>query len=478
MPHLLTLRLESNSFTGTLNSVNSPSPSSSILDFNVSDNDLAGEIPRWVSRFPASSFAGNKDLCGQPLPYDCSNRTVESESTKPINKRMVPVYIGGDVAAVLGVIVTVTCLVFKRRRGGSGTQWDTWHHGTHCNGYDDVCKCNGEVEVGKEKEMVVFDGCKGFDKVGDLLKSSAELLGQGCVGTTFKVLMDGGDDVVVVVKRVVREKLMKLKNKEVDEWLRVIGGVKHSNIVSLRAYHHSSNELLLVYDFLPHGSLHSLLHENRGPGRTPLDWSTRLKLASGSAQGLAFLHCYNKAKLFHGHLTSSNILVDHLGNACLADIGLHQLFSTTSSSHNANKAPELMLNNNIISQSQRNFTQKSDVYSFGVILLEILTGRMAMEEGDMSLVRWVQSVAPAREEWTWEMIDFELLVHKEMELEMMALLQVALLCVAPLPKDRPKMSMVHRMIEDIRMRSGKEDRTSSILSHLSSTSSLSPSELF
>ena len=91
------------------------------MDFNVSDNDLAGEIPRWVSRFPASSFAGNKDLCGQPLPYDCSNRTVESESTKPINKRMVPVYIGGDVAAVLGVIVTVTCLVFKRRRGGSGT---------------------------------------------------------------------------------------------------------------------------------------------------------------------------------------------------------------------------------------------------------------------------------------------------------------------------------------------------------------------
>jgi|UniRef100_A0A2N9HA15 serine/threonine protein kinase len=157
-----------------------------------------------------------------------------------------------------------------------------------------------------------------------------------------------------------------------------------------------------------------LMLENRGLGRTPLDWSTRLKLALVSTQGLAFLHCYNKAKLFHGHLTSSNILVDHLGNACLADIGLHQLFSTTSSSHNANKAPELMLNNNIISQSQRNFTQKSDVYSFGVILLEILTGRMAMEEGDMSLVKWVQSVAPAREEWTWEVIDFELLVHKEM----------------------------------------------------------------
>ncbi|GLT54192.1 hypothetical protein SLA2020_274110 [Shorea laevis] len=112
---------------------------------------------------------------------------------------------------------------------------------------------------GEEKEMVVFEGCKGLDKVGDLLKASAELLGNGCMGSTYRVVMDGGD---VVVAKIVRG---RTKKKEVDDWLRLIDGMKHSNIVSLRAYHHSYHQLLLVYDFLPNGSLHSLLHGNRGP---------------------------------------------------------------------------------------------------------------------------------------------------------------------------------------------------------------------
>jgi serine/threonine protein kinase len=68
------------------------------------------------------------------------------------------------------------------------------------------------------------------------------------------VVVDGGD--MMVVKRV-RE---RRKRKEVDSWLRIIGGLRHSNIVSLRAYYDSNEELLLVYDFLPNGSLHSLLH--------------------------------------------------------------------------------------------------------------------------------------------------------------------------------------------------------------------------
>ncbi|XP_016456001.1 probably inactive receptor-like protein kinase At5g41680 isoform X2 [Nicotiana tabacum] len=289
-----------------------------------------------------------------------------------------------------------------------------------------------------------FTGCKGFSKVEDLLKASAEILGKGSVGTSYKVAMDCKD--VVVVKRVI-EKLKKMK--DLDGFLRLIGGLRHQNVVSLRAYYSSKEELLLVYDFLPNGSLHNLLHGNRGPGRTPLDWSTRLKYALGAAKGLASLHSYNKTKIYHGNFTSSNILIDHFGNACISDICLHLLLQMPISSNNGYKAPELSTQNNMnTNQNPRKLSQKCDVYSFGVVLLEILTGKIATSEGETSLTKWVQRVV--NKEWTWDVFDFELARYKEMEDEMVALLKVAMACLVSSPKDRPKMIVVEKMIEEIR----------------------------
>ncbi|KAJ9183583.1 hypothetical protein P3X46_007416 [Hevea brasiliensis] len=479
LPHLLTLRLEANSFAGTIDFVN---PFSSIVEFNVSNNHLSGKIPAWLSHFAASSFDGNDHLCGEPLRRECFNQTLRGQPVqsgsvimeKRASKWLVFMIVGIDAAAIVAAIATITCCCYyrRRRRTNSGTHGEVIKRkgGYHpqIGGY----YYGGAGGLREDEEMVVFEGCKGFSGVDDLLKSSAELLGKSSVGTTYKVETDGGD--VVVVKRV-RERRRK---REVSGWLRMVGGVRHSNIVSLRAYYNSKDEMLLVYDYLPNGSLHSLLHGNRGPGRTPLSWTTRLKLAAGSAQGLAFLHAYNKAKLFHGNLTSSNILVDHFGNACISEICLRQLLHTPPPfSNNSYKAPELASNNNnnSIGHGNGKFTQKCDVYSFGVILLEILTGKMPSGEGETSLVRWVQRVR--REEWTWEVFDFELYSCKEMEEEMVALMQVALLCLAPLPRDRPKMSMVLRMIEDIRTKGAREGGTpNSILNDLSSESSPSLSE--
>ncbi|XWS26414.1 hypothetical protein CRYUN_Cryun26dG0030400 [Craigia yunnanensis] len=470
LPFLLTLRLESNSFTGRLNSIVS---FSSILDFNVSNNKLSGEIPAWMSRFPASSFEGNKDLCGQPLPSGCFNPTalpaplkqrIHHPESKRLSDRVVLMIIAVDVVAVTAALVTITwcCYRYNCCSGGTNKEVLVTKRGSK------LPRRSGSREREVEaEEMVVFKGCKGFRKVGDLLKSSAELLGKGSVGTTYKVVMDGGD--VVVVKRV-----RQRRRRDVDGWLRVIGGLTHANTVSLIAYYNSKDELLLVYDFLPNGSLHSLLHGNRGPGRTPLSWSTRLKLASGATQGLASLHGYGKAKIFHGHLTSSNIIVDRQGNACISDCGLHQVLHAPSLSNDDYKAPELMLNNGEDGGRIRKYTQKSDVYSFGVILLEILTGKMVSGESGMNLVKWVQSVG--KEEWAWEVFDFEMLGEKEMEEEMVGLMQVALLCVATLPKDRPKMSMVHRMIEDIRTKGARKGGTICILNDFSSDSSPVQSE--
>ncbi|KAK3014616.1 hypothetical protein RJ639_009115 [Escallonia herrerae] len=473
LPHLLTLRLEFNSFTGSLYSEGSSSDS--VSDFNVSYNKLAGKIPDWLSKFPTTSFEGNVRLCGKPLPSDCLNGTgnprVGSDSVqvgvsggkekRNLSDKVVLTIIIVDVVAVLAMVVLVTSCCYKRRN-------------KHTEGKKENAMHIVRERGGGDEMMVCFEGCnKGLGKVDDLLKASAEMLGKGSVGTTYRVAMDGGD-VVVVVKRV-RE---RRKRKEVDGLLKEIGGLRHRNVVSLRAYYSSKDELLLVNDFLPNGSLHSLLHGNRGPGRTPLDWRTRLKLASGSAAGVAFLHSHNKSKLFHGHLTSSNIIVDHLGNACISDIGLHQLFQVPTSPKNAYKAPELSPNGNTTDSTNnrrsKKFSQMCDVYSFGMVLLEILTGKAATSEGGVSLEKWIRRVV--QEEWTWEVFDYELLRYKEMEEEMVALLQVALLCLAQSPRDRPKMSVVQQMIEDIRRKDGREGEAQSPLNGLSSDSSPSVSE--
>ena len=138
---------------------------------------------------------------------------------------------------------------------------------------------------------------------------------------------------------------------------------------------------------------------NRGPGRTPLDWTARLKMAAGTAHGLAFLH--TSSKVAHGNIKSTNVLLDHSGNACLSDFGL-SIFASRS---NGYRAPEA-------GSDARKLTQKSDVYSFGVLLLEILTGKFPSAAGDAGsgagdLPRWVQSVV--REEWTAEVFDLELM---------------------------------------------------------------------
>jgi len=190
---------------------------------------------------------------------------------------------------------------------------------------------------------------------------------------------------------------------------------------------------------------------NRGPGRTPLDWTTRLKIAAGAARGLAFIHGSCKTlKLTHGDIKSTNVLLDRSGNARVSDFGL-SIFapSQTVAKSNGYRAPELI--------DGRKHTQKSDVYSFGVLLLEILTGKCPnMVEtghsggagGAVDLPRWVQSVV--REEWTAEVFDLELMRYKDIEEEMVGLLQIAMACTAVAADHRPKMGHVVKLIEDIR----------------------------
>lgn len=146
--------------------------------------------------------------------------------------------------------------------------------------------------------------------------------------------------------------------------------------------------------------------------------------------------------------------MDKTGNARVSDFGLSVFVppppATSSAPRSCGyRAPETL--------DGRKLTQKSDVYAFGVLLLELLTGKCpsVVDSGGpgggygglVDLPRWVQSVV--REEWTAEVFDLELMRYKDIEEEMVGLLQIAMACTAASPDQRPRMSQVVKMIDEI-----------------------------
>lgn len=191
-----------------------------------------------------------------------------------------------------------------------------------------------------------------------------------------------------------------------------------------------------------------------------MDWTTRISLVLGAARGLARIHAeYSAAKIPHGNVKSSNVLLDKNGVACISDFGLSLLLNPAHAVARLGgyRAPE--------QAEAKRLSQEADVYSFGVLLLEVLTGRapshqypspaarprveLEEQQQEVDLPKWVRSIV--KEEWTSEVFDQELLRYKNIEEELVSMLNVGLACVVSQPERRPTMLEVAKMIEDIRV---------------------------
>ncbi|XP_052183955.1 probable inactive receptor kinase At2g26730 [Diospyros lotus] len=445
LTHLTGLFLENNGFTGELPSLGQ----SNLKNFNVSNNRLNGSIPASLSKFPASAFAGNLNLCGGPLPA-CSPQNPQGKKSGNLSTAaIIAISVGSAVALLLVLLIFILCLRSRRQRKPAkapkphdvGSSAVTVLDATSSS-KDDLM--GGSAE-GERNKLVFFEGGVYSFDLEDLLRASAEVLGKGIVGTSYKAVLEDGT--TVVVKRL---KDVAVTKKEFEMHMEVLGKIKHDNVVPLRAYYFSRDEKLLVLDFMAAGSLSALLHGSRGSGRTPLDWANRMRIALSTARGLAHLHV--SGKVVHGNIKASNILLRRGQDAGVADFGLYPLFASTPPPNRAAgyRAPEVV--------ETRKVTFKSDVYSFGVLLLELLTGKSPSQAslGDegIDLPRWVQSVV--REEWTAEVFDAELMRYDGVEEEMVQLLQIAMACVSTVPDQRPSMPEVLRMMEEMNRGEGDD----------------------
>ncbi|KAF3530338.1 hypothetical protein DY000_02041298 [Brassica cretica] len=451
LSRLYTLHLQDNLFSGSVPPLNQ----TTLRFFNVSNNQLSGRIPltQALKQFNESSFTGNIALCGDRIQNSSCRRVSSKPSAIPAmpiaNKTKLTGIIVGSISGGIVILLLVLLLLIRRQKltkskreeciskavgeSDRATEGDTRNNKR-------FSWEKGSDEEGSSVGTLVFLGRGEPDitavrySMDDLLKASAETLGRGTIGSTYKAVMESG--FIVTVKRL-KDAAGFTRMEEFKRHVEILGRLKHPNLVPLRAYFQAKEECLLVYDYFPNGSLFSLIHGSRvsGSGK-PLHWTSCLKIAEDLAMGLVYIH--QNPTLVHGNLKSSNVLLGPDFESCLTDYGLRDLHDPqdTSAASLFYKAPECR-------DSRKATTQPSDVYSFGVLLLELLTGKTSsFHEHGSDISRWVRAVREAETE------SGEELNSSEEKLE--ALLSIATACVAIQPEKRPVMREVLKMVKDAR----------------------------
>ncbi|KAL3012676.1 hypothetical protein AAZX31_06G012200 [Glycine max] len=203
--------------------------------------------------------------------------------------------------------------------------------------------------------------------------AEVNVIGEGGYGIVYKgILMDGS---VVAVKNLLNNKGQAEKEFKVE--VEAIGKVKHKNLVGLVGYCAEGAQRMLVYEYVDNGTLEQWLHGDVGPV-SPLPWDIRMKIAVGTAKGLAYLHEGLEPKVVHRDVKSSNILLDKKWNAKVSDFGLAKLLGSEKSY----VTTRVMGTFGYVSPEYAStgmLNEGSDVYSFGILLMELITGRSPID---------------------------------------------------------------------------------------------------
>ncbi|CAA3010158.1 probable inactive receptor kinase At2g26730 [Olea europaea subsp. europaea] len=423
--------------------------------FNVSNNNFSGEIPDRGIHFDINSYLNNPQLCGAPLSNKCwSPLASQSEPSAPPDKPkngnsndQILMY-SGYILIGLAVLFLILLWLYKRsKRNDEKLEADN-----RVAAVDDSMikpsfstvelKAGGISKTGistisadqsmVSSSLIVLTSpeVNGL-RFEDLLKAPAELLGRGNHGSVYKVSCEA-QGTTLAVKRI---KDWTISSHDFKQRMRRLDQVKHPNVLPAVAFYSSTQEKLLVYEYQPNGSLFRLIHGNQTD--QAFDWESRIFVASTIADTLVFMHDkLHYDGIAHGNLKSSNILLNTNMDPLISEYGLMVV---------DNQDRSIISSVNSFQASKENF--KEDVYAFGVILLEMLTGKMPLNNG-LDLASWVLAVVC--EEWTVEVFDKILIGQGASEERMVNLLQVAIKCVNKSREARPSMNQVALMIRAIK----------------------------
>ncbi|XP_073312958.1 uncharacterized protein [Primulina huaijiensis] len=387
---------------------------------NLSYNQLSGNIPPLFAKgVYRDSFLGNPGLCIDDGSY-----------CKPKNGNRNQVFlwmlrfIYGTAVVVFLVGVVWFGLKYKSikkmQRGATITKWTSFHK-----------LCFSEFEI------------------NDCLKED-NVIGVGASGKVYKAVLQNGETVAI-------KKLWGRQNKdgtgfgvvssdkgEFEAEVETLGQIRHKNIVRLWCCCNAANCKLLVYEYMPNGSLGDLLHSNE---HRLLDWPMRFKIALDSAEGLSYLHNDCVPPIVHRDVKSNNILLDEDFGAKLSDFGVAKFVKAVSRGVESMSviagscgyiAPEYAYTLHV--------NEKSDIYSFGIVILELVTGRRPIDRefGEKDLPAWICAILDRK--GVEHVLDPNL--DSRFKEHICKVLDIGLLCIRSLPNNRPSMRRVVNMLQE------------------------------
>lgn len=428
LPTLNSLNMSMNQLSGSIPSSLS-SLRLSLLD--LSNNRLSGLIPQSLSiEAYNGSFAGNDGLCSQNIKFfrPCSSKSSVSSETRTV--------IACFVVGFAVLLVSLACYLRLKKsvkdiheRSLKEDSWDV-----------------------KSFHVLTFTE----DEILDSVKQE-NLIGKGGSGNVYRVLLPNGIELAVKhiwhsdsdVRKKIRTSSRMLSNgkksPEFDAEVQTLSSIRHVNVVKLYCSITSEDSSLLVYEYMPNGSLWDRLHTSE---KMVIDWNTRYEIALGAAKGLEYLHHNCEKPVLHRDVKSSNILLDEFMKPRIADFGLAKIVQANAT----NNTTHVIAGTHGYIAPEYGYTykvsEKSDVYSFGVVLMELVSGKRPIEPEygeNKDIVSWVCSKLKTKET-VLSVVDSR--IREAYQEEAIKVLKIAIMCTARQPALRPTMRTVVQMLED------------------------------
>ncbi|GLT41895.1 hypothetical protein SLA2020_159250 [Shorea laevis] len=401
-----------------------------ILD--LSNNQLVGPIPESLSiRAFRYSFQGNPGLCSSTL------EGFQSCSSDPRKSSHLRVILSCFIAGIMVLVISLACYIFVKLRQNNldhSMKQGSWNMKSY------------RVLSFTEKDII--DGIK-----------VENLIGKGGSGDVYKVVLHDGKELAVKHiwtadsgnrKNISSSAAMltkkSFKSLEYDAEVATLSAIRHVNVVKLYCSITSEDSNLLVYEYLPNGSLWDRLHTCN---KIEMDWEVRYVIALGAARGLEYLHHGCDRPVIHRDVKSSNILLDEEWKPRIADFGLAKIV------HNVGAGGEwthVLAGTHGYIAPEYAYTckvnEKSDVYSFGVVLMELVTGKRPVDAEfgeNKDIVQWILSQMKSNESLL-DVVDSR--ISEALKEEAIKVLRIAIRCTGKIPRLRPTMRMVVQMLEE------------------------------